>query len=77
MIVEHKPGHGWLIASSANLTDEDAAAITFRAEPKQVVMGDYVEVSDPDGTRIGHVKTATYFERWNGPAYVNVTIELR
>jgi hypothetical protein len=77
MSVTHKRGHGWTIATEHTLTDAEAAAITFRAEPRQVVMGEFVEVADAEGTRIGHVKTAEYVERAFGPAFVTVSIELR
>lgn len=68
---------GWKIESPAKLTDEEAKGITFRATPAQVVMGEFVEVVDPDGTRIGHVSEAVYRERWDGPAYVVCAITLR
>lgn len=75
--VEHKPGNDWTITITGSITDEQAAGITFRANPAQVTMGAFVEVVDHDGTRIGHVSTASYHERIAGPAYVTVTIELR
>lgn len=72
-----RTGTEWKITTDETLTDEAAVAITFRAIPKQVVLGAFVTVEDSDGTRIGHVKTAEYFERFNDPAYVTVGIELR
>lgn len=67
----------WTITTAEAITDEAAAAITFRATPEQVVLGQFVAVNDADGVRIGHVKHATYVERFNGPAYVTVGIHLR
>jgi len=77
MYIKLVKNYGWVLETELALENKQAAAITFRAEPKQVVLGDYVEVRDAMGTRIGHVKTAEYFERWDGPAYVVVGIELR
>lgn len=73
-VVKH--ADNWSITSPVSLTDEEAQALTFRADPKQVVLGDLVTVTDPEGTRIGHVASATYHDRSYGPAYVVVTIEL-
>ena len=76
--VDYRPRtQDWKISTDAELTDAQAMAITFRAEPKQVVLGAFVEVVDAGGTRIGHVSTAVYRERWDGPSYVVVTITLR
>ena len=76
MDVKHTRNHGWTITSTSLLTDEAAQALTFLAEPKQVVMGDFVEVKDPAGTRIGYVAQAEYIRRaWN-TAQVKVTIAL-
>lgn len=77
MNVSYRKGHGWTITTDLSMTDETAAGLQFRAEPSQVVMGDFVEVVDAEGTRIGHVKAAEYYERDFGPAYVKVSIELR
>lgn len=68
---------GWLVTAPIALTDRQAQEISWRAEPKQVVMGDFVEVVDPEGTRIGHVETAVYSRRLDGPPFVTVTIDLR
>lgn len=74
-----KYADGWSIQSADGvaLTDEEAMAITFRATPDQVTMGDFVAVNDAEGTRIGVVSSATYHERAFGPAYVTVAITLR
>ena len=77
MNITHTKGHGWTIESPVSLTDTAAAAITFIADPEQVLMGEFVEVKDPEGIRIGHVTTARYVERWDGPSYVVVGYELR
>lgn len=77
MNVTHNPREGWSIYTAATLTDEEAQAVTFRATPDQVRMGDFVELQDAEGTRIGHVARAEYVERWDGPAYVVVSIRLR
>lgn len=76
--VEQPAGtHDWRITAAGVLTDAQAAAITFRAAPKQVMLGAFVDVVDNKGERIGHVATAVYRERMDGPAYVTVTIALR
>lgn len=72
-----RDGYGWTITTTATLSDIEATQITFRAEAHQVVMGEYVEVVDAEGTRIGHIGGATYHERWDGPAYVTCAIALR
>lgn len=77
MNITHNAREGWTIETAATLSDAEAMAITFRAEPKQVVMGQFVQVTDAEGIRIGHVKSAEYVERWGGPAYVVVGIQLR
>jgi len=77
MIVTHIANYGWALVTQETLTDEAAQAITFNAFPKDVVLGEFVEISDADGIRIGHVKTAEYVECLNGPDYVTVGIELR
>lgn len=78
-VVRENDGLGmvWNITISGSISDEEAMAITFQAEPKEVVLGEHVNVIDAEGTRIGHIKTATYFERAFGPAYVIVGIHLR
>jgi hypothetical protein len=76
--VRHHPlSRDWTIRVAGSITDEQAKSIEWRAQPEQVKLGGFVEVIDTDGTRIGHVKTATYMERLAGPAYVTVTLELR
>lgn len=77
MNITHNAREGWTIETAATLSDAEAMAITFRAEPKQVVMGQFVQVTDAEGIRIGHVKRAEYFDGIFGPAYVMVSIELR
>lgn len=77
MNVAHTPGFGWKLSTPETLTDEAAATITFQATPEQVVLGEYVEVEDAEGIRIGHVQTAVYRERLGYSAYVVVTISLR
>lgn len=66
----------WTIRATGPLTDAEAAAITFMAEPSQVVMGCFVSVIDAEGTRIGHLAAATYHRRAFGPPYVECSIEL-
>jgi hypothetical protein len=59
MMVE-KTRQGWKLSTTATLTDDEAKTLTFRAEPSQVTAGEFVEVIDADGTRIGDVATITY-----------------
>lgn len=78
LLVE-KTKDGWKIRSFADLTDEDAGRIKFRAEPKKVTLGGYVEVVDSKGIRTGHVATAIYREGRVGlmsQPYVICEIEL-
>lgn len=77
MDLTHTPGHGWTLTTDAELTDAEALALSFRATPAQVTLGEFVEVVDAGGTRIGHVSTAVYRERHDGPAYVVCTVALR
>lgn len=75
---EQLDGHGsWIIETPRTLSNDEALNITFRAMPSQVVMGQYVQITDAEGIRIGMVKRAEYFERSWGPAYVVVGIDLR
>ena len=76
--ITHEPANNeWTIKHERALTNDEAAGIMWRATPEQVTMGAFVSVEDANGTRIGHVAKAEYVERWNGPAYVNVSLELR
>lgn len=68
---------GWEITALAELTDAQAAAITFRADPALVRPGQFVAVEDAGGTRIGHVSGVTYHESGFAPAYALVSITLR
>lgn len=68
---------GWTAETTETITDEQAARFTFRTEPEDVVLGEFIQVVDAGGIRIGHLATATYHERAFGPAYVVCTIELR
>lgn len=71
-----RDGYHWQIDVQGTLTDDEAAGITFRAEPG-IILGEHVNVEDAEGTRIGIIKSATYMERAFGPAYVVVSIALR
>jgi hypothetical protein len=53
-------GGGWTLTTALELTDAEACALTFQANPALVRLGDYVEVTDAEGTRIGHVAGGTY-----------------
>ena len=77
MNVTHVENDGWKITTTKTLTDDEAQAITFQAAPEQVTLGEFVSVEDAFGIRIGHVKTAEYFERAFGPAFVTVGVNLR
>ena len=68
---------GWTVVTPDVITDEQAARFTFRAEPEDVTLGEFIQVVDAEGTRIGHLASATYHEQPTGPAYVVCTIELR
>ena len=70
-------GPHWTIEAQGSLTDEEAKGLTFMATPDAVVMGEYVEVVDAGGRRIGHLASATYYERPFGPAFVICGIVLR
>ena len=73
-----RTSEGWSITTAQELSNDEARAITFRADPKQVVLGDFVEVVDAGGTRIGHLSSATYHENlYMGPSYVICSIHLR
>lgn len=74
---QDREGKHWRIQSPETLTDAEAAAITFRAEPTDVVVGEYVEVEDANGIRIGHLATAQYKEPLFAPAFALCSIELR
>lgn len=71
-----RDGYHWQITTQGTLTDDEAAGITFRAEPG-IVLGEHVNVEDAEGTRIGYLASATYHERAFGPAYIVVGIKLR
>lgn len=68
---------GWTAETLETLTDEQAKRFTFRTEPADVRLGEFFQMVDAGGTRIGHLASATYHERMTGPAYVVCTIELR
>ena len=77
MNVKHRKTAGdWQIVSATPLTDEEAASITFRADPTEVVLGGYVEVIDPEGVRVGNVSTAALGRDPFGPNYVTVGLTL-
>ncbi len=76
MLVE-KNREGWKITSLTALSDEEALEITFRAHPEQVVLGEFVEIVDPWGIRIGHVSAATYQRSVFGPPSVTCSVDLR
>lgn len=70
IVVEHKTDR-WVLRTQADLTDDQAAALTWVADdPKQVVLGTFVEVIDAGGTRIGELTMALYRRRTWGPSYV-------
>lgn len=58
--VASRNSDGWTIRTIASLTDEEAAAITFESEPEHVRLGEFVQVIDANGTRIGHISSAKY-----------------
>lgn len=67
----------WHFTTEALMTDEQAAALTFRADAAKVRLGAFVQVTDAGGTRIGHLASATYHRgSYFGPDYVNCSIEL-
>lgn len=74
--VEHKQGQWEITAVSGSLTDEQAAAITFIADPQQVVLGAFVAVNDEGGQRIGYVHRAELVRRAFAPSYVVASIQL-
>ena len=77
-IERRKESADWYITTGTVLTDEEAQAVTFKADPLQVVMGDFVELEDPASTRIGHVWKAEYVGGgWTDSPYVTVQIKLR
>lgn len=68
---------GWVIESATDLTDAQASTITFRADPQDVTLADFVRVTDPEGDRIGEVSAAVLSRDTFGPAYATVAINLR
>jgi len=66
----------WSITTAATLTDAQAKVITWRANPADVVLGAYVQVSDAGGLRIGHLSRATYHNPWAQTPYVICELEL-
>lgn len=71
-----RSGHHWSIVTEKVLADAVAANLTFWAYPEQVVLGETVILEDPEGTRIGHITSATYHEPPFRPGYVIVSITL-
>lgn len=69
-------GQGWKIETAATLSDEEAGAVTFIVEPKQAVLGEFVEVVDAEGIRIGEVTRATLQRRAFAPSIAVVEIAL-
>lgn len=69
----------WTLSVEREITDEQARALTFRAAPKQVVLGAFVQVIDGGGTRTGRLVSAThtYSPHSMGTAYVVCGIDLR
>jgi hypothetical protein len=65
-----KNNDGWTLETSESLTDAEAAALTIRAGAGEVWPGQYVEVVDDEGIRIGHVSSAVYYRDAFGPDYV-------
>jgi len=76
MITNHD-SDGWLFETTEEISDERAAEFTFWAAPKDVVLGESVQIIDAQGTRIGHVSCAKYVERLFGPAVVICAVTLR
>jgi hypothetical protein len=59
MTVTHRAGYGWIIRVPQALEDAEAASISWTVEPQAARLGEYVEVVDPLGVRIGQVNRAT------------------
>lgn len=76
MIRVEKLSEEWALHTDAELTDEEAAAITFQALPTDLVLGDFVAVHDAKGCRIGHAASARYYSPTFAPHYVVVGIHL-
>lgn len=68
---------GWILTFNQPISDAAAGALTFRAERGQVHLGDYVEVVDPKGIRIGELSGATLHRPPFCPSYVECSITLR
>lgn len=75
-----KTKDGWRLSTEGALSDTDAGLLTFRAEPQQITLGEYVEVVDAEGIRTGHICSAIYrepvFGLLRGEPYVVCDIEL-
>jgi hypothetical protein len=75
-----KTKDGWILTTEGTLSDTDAGLLTFRAEPEQITLGEYVEVVDAQGIRTGHICSAIYREPVSGllraKPYVVCQIEL-
>lgn len=68
----------WYFTTNSTLTDEQAAALSFRATADQIELGAFVSVKDAGGQRIGYLASATYVEgRYFSPDYIVCTIKLR
>lgn len=67
-------GAGWRLRSLVCLTDEEARNLTFVAAPESLTVGRYVEVVDPDGTRIGHIATVALRPGSRGLALASIEL---
>jgi len=73
---QDRDGHHWQVDIQGEVTDAEAASITFRTEAAPITLGETVLVEDAGGTRIGYLASATYHTRPLGPAYLVCTIAL-
>ena len=57
--VEQKPNGDFTLTAQDALTDEEAQGVTFYWMPAKVRVGQFVELIDPFGLRIGEVSQIT------------------
>lgn len=73
---EDRDGWFWMIEFGTSVSDAEAEAVTWRAAPDEVVLGEHVTVRDPGGDRFGHLSHADYVrDAWTAP-FVTCRLEL-
>lgn len=65
---------GWTLTSDVVLSDEEAKALSFYTAPSEVRLGEFVQIADPEGLRIGHVSSAVLHRYATGIVVCNVEL---